>query len=143
MFIEFFRNTTFSRMAFLAFIVGIGAGVCAVVFHLLIYVFTEFFFGTAAPARFLDVVIDLPWYYRVLVPTFGGLLVGLIVTHEKVEEAQGEGVPEVMEAIALERGRVRPAIAPVKALVSAISIGSGGAAGREGPIIHIGSAIGS
>ena len=58
-------------------------------------------------------------------------------------EARGHGVPEVMDAIYYNSGRIRPVVALVKSLASAVAIGSGAAVGREGPIIQIGSAIGS
>jgi CIC family chloride channel protein len=58
-------------------------------------------------------------------------------------EAKGHGVPEVMLAVAQRGGRIRPAVAVVKALASALCIGSGGSVGREGPIVQIGSALGS
>ena len=58
-------------------------------------------------------------------------------------EAKGHGVPEVMEAILLKGGAIRPRVAFLKAIASAISIGTGGSVGREGPIIQIGSSIGS
>lgn len=71
-----------------------------------------------------------------------GLLTGLIISRF-ASEAKGHGVPEVMEAIALKRGRIRPRVALAKILASAITIGSGGSAGREGPIVQVGSALGS
>jgi chloride channel protein, CIC family len=58
-------------------------------------------------------------------------------------EARGHGVPEVMYAVAERGGRIRPQVAAVKALASAICIGGGGSVGREGPIVQIGSALGS
>lgn len=80
--------------------------------------------------------------YVVFVPAVGGLLVGLLVYYF-AREAKGHGVPEVMEAVALRGGRIRPRVALVKSLASSLTIGSGGSAGREGPIVQIGSAIGS
>ncbi|MGD2049815.1 MAG: chloride channel protein, partial [Chloroflexota bacterium] len=80
--------------------------------------------------------------YVVFIPAFGGLLVGLLV-YFFAREAKGHGVPEVMEAVALRGGRIRPRVAVVKSLASSLTIGSGGSAGREGPIVQIGSAIGS
>jgi CIC family chloride channel protein len=80
--------------------------------------------------------------YAVIVPTVGGLLVGLLV-YFFAREAKGHGVPEVMEAVALRGGRIRPIVALVKSLASALCIGSGGSVGREGPIVQIGSALGS
>lgn len=80
--------------------------------------------------------------YVIFVPATGGLLVGLLVYYF-AREAKGHGVPEVMEAVALRGGRIRPRVAVVKSLASSLTIGSGGSAGREGPIVQIGSAIGS
>jgi len=82
-----------------------------------------------------------PWHL-VLVPAIGGLIVGILV-YNFAREAKGHGVPEVMEAVALRGGRIRPKVAVVKALASGVCIGTGGAAGREGPIVQIGSALGS
>src|SRR6266702_886031 len=58
-------------------------------------------------------------------------------------EAKGHGVPEVMDAVYYHEGRIRPIVAAVKSVASAVSIGSGGSVGREGPIIQIGAAFGS
>ncbi|RKY17630.1 MAG: chloride channel protein, partial [Planctomycetota bacterium] len=58
-------------------------------------------------------------------------------------EAKGHGVPEVIEAVALHNGRIRPRVVVAKALASSVCIASGGSVGREGPIVQIGSAIGS
>jgi len=80
--------------------------------------------------------------YVIMVPAVGGLIVGILV-YRFAREAKGHGVPEVMEAVALHGGRIRPVVAIVKSLASAICIGSGGSAGREGPIVQIGSSIGS
>lgn len=80
--------------------------------------------------------------YAVILPSLGGLLVGLLIYYF-AREAKGHGVPEVMEAIALRGGRIRARVALVKTLASGISIGSGGSVGREGPIVQIGSTIGS
>jgi CIC family chloride channel protein len=84
-----------------------------------------------------------PWGWGVvLVPVVGALLVAWLVKNF-APEARGHGVPEVMDAIYYNRGVIRPRVALVKSLASAISIGSGAAVGREGPIIQIGSAFGS
>jgi CIC family chloride channel protein len=89
-----------------------------------------------AAARGLD------WYWRLMIPAFGGLIVGPLV-YFFAREAKGHGVPEVMAAIALRGGVIRKRIVAVKALASAICIGSGGSVGREGPIVQIGSALAS
>lgn len=80
--------------------------------------------------------------YVIFVPAAGGLLVGLIIFFF-AREAKGHGVPEVMEAVALRGGRIKPNIAVFKSLASSLSIGTGGSVGREGPIVQIGSAMGS
>ncbi|BBD06906.1 Cl- channel voltage-gated family protein [Desulfovibrio ferrophilus] len=82
-----------------------------------------------------------PWKLALL-PAVGGLLVGLVV-HFGASEAKGHGVPEVMAALALQGGRIRKRVALIKILASAICIGSGGSSGREGPMVQIGSSIGS
>jgi len=84
-----------------------------------------------------------PWGpYVILAPVIGSLAVTFLVT-TFAPEARGHGVPEVMQAIYYQEGIIRPVVAVVKSLASAIAIGSGSAVGREGPIIQIGSALGS
>ena len=78
----------------------------------------------------------------ILVPVVGGIIVTFIVSNF-APEAKGHGVPEVMDAIYYEGGVIRPVVAVVKSLASAFAIGTGAAVGREGPIIQIGSALGS
>lgn len=81
-----------------------------------------------------------PWL--ILIPAAGGLLVGPII-YLFAREAKGHGVPEVMAAVLERGGRIRPAVAIVKIISSAITIGTGGSAGSEGPIVQIGAAFGS
>ncbi len=84
-----------------------------------------------------------PWGALViLVPVIGGLVVTFLVSNF-APEAKGHGVPEVMDAIYYKGGVIRPVVAVVKSLASAVAIGSGASVGREGPIIQIGSALGS
>lgn len=78
----------------------------------------------------------------VLLPALGGLVVGPVI-HYLAREARGHGVPEVMTALATEGGRIRPRVVLVKIIASAFTIGFGGVAGREGPMIQIGSSLGS
>ncbi len=80
--------------------------------------------------------------FVVLAPVIGGLVYGPLVSRF-APEARGHGVPEVMLAVAERGGRIRPQVSIVKALASALCIGSGGSVGREGPIVQIGSALGS
>jgi len=81
-------------------------------------------------------------FYQSRVPAIGGSVVGPLIFF-LAREAKGHGVPEVMEAVAMRSGVIRKRVVIVKSLASAICIGSGGAVGREGPIVQIGSAIGS
>ena len=84
-----------------------------------------------------------PWGpFIILVPVLGAVGVAFLVSHF-APEAKGHGVPEVMDAIYYHKGVVRPIVAVIKSLASALSIGSGGSVGREGPIIQIGSSFGS
>ncbi len=133
------------RFSLLAIITGLVAGVGAVLFRALIgLVHNLFFLGKLSLAY--DSALHTPggpWgYWIVLAPVLGGLLVAFLVKNF-APEAKGHGVPEVMEAIYYGGGIIRPVVSLVKALASAISIGSGAAVGREGPIIQIGSAFGS
>jgi len=84
----------------------------------------------------------LPWYWLLVVPAIGAAFAAPLI-HYFAREAKGHGVPEVMESIALRGGAIRPRVVLVKALASALTIGAGGSVGREGPIVQIGSAIGS
>jgi CIC family chloride channel protein len=127
-------------MVLLAVNVGVAAGFGAVGFRHLINFFQTLAYG--GENDLLELVVNLPWYYRVAVPVIGGLIVGPLV-YFFAREAKGHGVPEVMEAVALKGGVIRKRVVVVKSLASAISISTGGSVGREGPIVQIGSAIGS
>jgi chloride channel protein, CIC family len=119
-------------------VVGIGAGLGAVVFRELISGFTYLFFGVLRPA--LSTLLGP--YAIILIPAIGGLIFGPLI-YFFAREAKGHGVPEVMLAVAQQGGRIRPIVAAIKSVASAICIGSGGSVGREGPIVQIGSALGS
>jgi CIC family chloride channel protein len=127
-------------MVVLAVVVGVAAGFGAVGFRYLINFFQTLAYG--GENDLLELVVNLPWYYRVAVPAIGGLIVGPLV-YFFAREAKGHGVPEVMEAVALKGGVIRKRVVVIKSLASAISISTGGSVGREGPIVQIGSAIGS
>ena len=143
---DFFRRTTFTnetvKLIFLAALVGIVSAFIAIGFRYLLFFFQNlFFFQEVSGVEVSPVNHDLGLWV-ILVPAIGGILVGLI-TRYIAGEAKGHGVPEVMESIALHGGKMRPRIVLFKALASALSIGSGGAVGREGPIIQVGSGAGS
>jgi len=121
----------------LAVLVGIVAGFGAIAFRWLIKSFQYLFFGNGAA-----ILSFMGPYHVILLPAIGGLIVGLLVYYG-AREAKGHGVPEVMEAVAVKGGRIRPRVAIIKSLASSICIGSGGSVGREGPIVQIGSSFGS
>jgi CIC family chloride channel protein len=127
-------------MAVLAIFVGLAGGFGAVGFRYLINFFQTVAYGS--PSELLHVVQALPWYHKVWIPALGGAVVGPLV-YFLAREAKGHGVPEVMEAVVLRGGLIRKRVVLVKTLASAICIGTGGSVGREGPIVQIGSAIGS
>jgi len=129
----------------LALVVGGITGIGAVVFRALIgFVHNLLFLGQFSFVYDSNLFTPSPPWgaWVILVPVIGGLGVTFIVS-TFAPEAKGHGVPEVMDAIYYNRGVIRPVVAVAKSLASALSIGSGAAVGREGPIIQIGSALGS
>ncbi len=129
----------------LALIVGIVTGFGAVLFRDLIGLIHNALFLGKFVVRY-DANIHTPaspWGPLVIfVPVVGSIAVTFLVKNF-APEARGHGVPEVMDAIYYKGGMIRPVVAIVKSFASAISIGSGAAVGREGPIIQIGSGLGS
>jgi chloride channel protein, CIC family len=134
------KTSEHTTMCVLAAAVGLAGGFGAVGFRSLINYFQTLAYG--GEGNMLTLVQTIPWYMRICIPAAGGLVVGLLV-YKFAREAKGHGVPEVMEAVALKNGLIRKRIVFIKALASAICIGTGGSVGREGPIVQIGSAIGS
>jgi CIC family chloride channel protein len=134
---------------------GLAGAVGAALFRWLIGLFEAFFFGgvdgfvhalgagiplEAGEQR--DAARGLPRLLLVAIPALGGAIVGPLIWRF-AREARGHGIPGVMEAVATRGGVIRPRVAVLKTLASALSIGSGGSVGREGPIVQIGAAIGS
>ena len=122
----------------LALLVGIGAGCGAVVFEEMI-IFSDWFFFDLVKDQWLGALGD---WRLMLIPVLGGLIVGPL-TYRFAPEARGDGVPEVMLALETRGGRMRRRVPFFKSLASAVTIGSGGSVGKEGPIMQIGSSIGS
>ena len=121
-----------------ASIVGVAAGYGAVIFH-----------GAIELVR--TVLFDQLWgmfkgnawspYFIVLLPAIGGLAVGIL--NKFAPETRGHGVPDVMNAVITKGGYIKSSLVFTKTIASALSIGSGGGAGREGPIVQIGASAGS
>jgi CIC family chloride channel protein len=139
------RRLNLSQLSLLALLVGIITGFGAIGFRDLIGLVHNFAFSGRLSFSYDANVFTgpAPWGALViLVPVIGGILVTFVVSNF-APEAKGHGVPEVMDAIYYKGGVIRPVVALVKSLVSAIAIGTGSSVGREGPIIQIGSALGS
>ncbi|MGD8426372.1 MAG: chloride channel protein [Balneolaceae bacterium] len=129
----------------LAILVGVVAGFGAIIFRWLIALFHNLFMLGEFSITYDSTVHTpaSPWGLGIiLVPVIGSFIVTFLVKNF-APEARGHGVPEVMEAIYYKKGLIRPVVALIKSIASAVSIGSGGSVGREGPIIQIGSSFGS
>jgi CIC family chloride channel protein len=139
------RSVGLLGLSIMALVVGMITGVGAVAFRALIaLIHNVAFLGKFSfefdANQFTPVG---PWGpFIILVPVIGGLIVVFLVNNF-APEARGHGVPEVLDAIYYKEGKIRPVVAAVKTLASAFSIGTGAAVGREGPIIQIGSTLGS
>lgn len=133
------------RFYLMVLLVGVVAGVGAIFFRELIAFFHNLLFYLKFSNSYDVLRHSNPSIFGIgviLVPVLGALGVAYLV-QKFAPEARGHGVPEVMDAIYYEQGKVRPVVALIKAVASSLSIGSGGSVGREGPIIQIGAAFGS
>jgi CIC family chloride channel protein len=126
-------------------VVGALGGYGAIGFRKLITAVSQVGWGTFTHTKgqaLLSMAQATPFWAKIVIPAAGGLIVGIIVYFFS-KEAKGHGVPEVMEAVSLKDGMMRTRVVFAKAFATAFCIGSGGSTGREGPIIQIGSAMGS
>ncbi len=133
------------RLSLIAVCVGLITGFGAVAFRALIGLIHNIgFLGSlSVPYDASIFTPPSPWGpFVILVPVVGGIIVTFLINNF-APEARGHGVPEVMDAIYYNNGVIRPIVALIKSLASALAIGTGAAVGREGPIIQIGSALGS
>ncbi len=124
----------------LASLIGLIGGFGAVGFRTLIEALQSLAIGNHD--HILQTVIAMPWYKKLFIPSIGGLIIGPLIYYFG-KETKGHGVPEVMEAVALRGGKIRTRVMFLKAFVSAVTIATGGSVGREGPIVQIGSSLGS
>lgn len=150
-----FNDAISKKILTLSVTVGIVAGLGSVVFYTLLYlmssIFLEYICGLSLPSPFgevplVEIPLDTPTSLRrwclILIPTIGGLLSGLIV-YTFAPEAEGDGTDAVIGVIHNEGGKIRGRVPIIKTIASAITIGSGGSAGREGPISQIGAGFAS
>jgi CIC family chloride channel protein len=134
------RSSQVAQLVLLPSLTGVLTAAAAIAFVRLVDAVQWLALGSADFP--LHVLPSVHWARILLVPLIGGLIVGPLV-HFLAPETRGHGVPEVIEAFLLRGGRIRGRVAAVKSLASALTIGTGGSVGREGPIVHIGAAVGS
>ena len=137
-------TTTPRLLKISALALGIGAISAFVALGLLklIALFTNLFFYQTLSAQSAQPIGHHLGAFVILVPVVGGLIIGFMARYGS-ERIRGHGIPEAIEAILLNGSRVEPKLAILKPVSSAISIGSGGPFGAEGPIIMTGGAFGS
>ncbi len=137
---------TTDRRVVLLSIIAIGIGILsafvALILLRLIGLFTNLFFYQRWSSTFVSPAGNRLGLLEILVPIAGGLIVGVMARYGS-ERIRGHGIPEAIEAILIKASRMKPRVAVLKPLSSAISIGSGGPFGAEGPIIMTGGAFGS
>lgn len=130
-------------VSLLCILVGIIAGLGAVGFKYLIEFFHNLLFEGTLSFASSRVRGPSPWGALVIIIPAIGITVANLITTKWAPEAKGHGVPEVMVAVSENKGKIRPVVALIKAVASAITIGSGGSVGKEGPIVQIGASFGS
>jgi len=139
---DFTRDKRVVRLSLMAVFIGAFSAVVAKALVWLIAEFTNLTFYQRLSPDFVSPVGHHLGRGVILVPAVGGLIIGLLARYGS-EKIRGHGIPEALEAILFGRSRMEPKVAVLKPLSSAISIGTGGPFGAEGPIIMTGGAIGS
>lgn len=139
---DFNRDTRVITLSWMALIIGALSAVIAAALVWLIAVITNLAFFGQFSSVFQSPDHHRLGYFVILVPVIGGVIIGFMARYGS-EKIRGHGIPEALEAILFGRSRMEPKVAVLKPLSSAISIGSGGPFGAEGPIIMTGGAIGS
>jgi len=135
----FFRRYQLSDQTFLivvAVIVGFLGGLGSIFFEWMIEAGWHFFF------EIIPNLLGNPKWLVILIPAFGAFFLAPLIYFFPVE-AKSDGVPATMQAVALKGGIIKVRTFSTRMLASAITLGSGGSAGKEGPIIQIGASIGS
>lgn len=127
-------------VSLLAIPVGVLGGIGAIIFKVMIDLNNYAFFGLLLPI--ISVNNQYYNYSVLLLPALGALIVGIVVGKYALE-AKGHGIPQVIECMTFKCGRIRSRVAAAKIITSSITLGSGGSAGKEGPIAQIGATLGS
>jgi len=139
---DFTRDTRVIPLSGMALIIGSLSAVVAWVLVWLIATITNLSFFGQFSSKFQSPEQHHLGYYMILVPVIGGLIIGVMARYGS-DKIRGHGIPEALEAILFGRSQMEPKVAVLKPLSSAISIGTGGPFGAEGPIIMTGGAVGS
>ena len=121
-------------------VIGLLAAVGALVFRFLIELFQTLFW--AEGATLVEQAANTPWWLILGIPATGGFIAGPLITY-LVPEARGPGVPEVIQAVTTRQSTIRHRVTLLKAAITGLLIGAGASVGREGPIVQIGSSVGS
>jgi len=127
---------------FIALMIGTGAGFAALFFRLGIERLQAMLYRTSDIAHLHSQAGTLPWYWVLLLPMIGGLIVGLILNWF-TPDGRVRAVADVIEAAALREGRVERRAGLGSALASLITLSTGGSTGREGPVVHLAAVISS
>ena len=137
-------TTTPRTLLLSAIAIGIGVlgAFVALALLRLIGLFTNLFFFQRWDTTLVSPAGNHLGIFEVLIPVIGGLIIGFMARYGS-ERIRGHGIPEAIEAILINGSRVEPKVAILKPVSSAISIGTGGPFGAEGPIIMTGGAFGS
>ncbi len=120
----------------LALFIGIAAGLAALLFRLGIGKVQAFLYGVDDPRNLHSFAETLPWYWILLIPVLGGLLVGAVLNWF-TGDGRVRSVAEVIEGAALYEGRVERRAGMGSAIASFITLSAGGSSGREGPVVHL------
>jgi chloride channel protein, CIC family len=139
---DFTRDRRILVLSFMALIIGLLSAVVAKILVALIAIFTNITFYQRLSTEFVSPANHHLGKLVIIAPVIGGLVIGLTARYGS-EKIRGHGIPEALEAILFGRSRMEAKVAVLKPLSSAISIGTGGPFGAEGPIIMTGGAIGS
>jgi chloride channel protein, CIC family len=135
-----FRSREHLYLMVLAVLIGVFGGLGNLAFQFLIDLIRKLAWG--GPDAFVQRFSEASLLLKLGVPTLGGLIGGLVI-YFVAPEAKGHGVPEVMKAVALKDGVIPKRTVIGKTVASAMTLATGGSVGREGPIVQIGSAMGS
>ncbi|MEZ4386638.1 MAG: chloride channel protein [Candidatus Krumholzibacteriia bacterium] len=127
-------------MMIMASLVGVIGGFGAILFRWLVSLGQGLVLGHGDHT--VALLGQISWWHTLLLPVIGAVIVGPMI-HFLAREARGHGVPEVIGAIVFRGGVIRPIVAAVKIVASAITIACGGSVGREGPIVQIGASMAS